>query len=529
MLRLSSALLVAVFALEDLRSDETQDRADLPTSIDTWYRVLQGKRPAGYVHEMLSRAARPWRYEYALQGEFELTLRGKPHVEDQTVAAILDDAFFPMEYSSESRVNEIATEVSLFADREERRLEFHPASGDPVSWVRPASEELYALPSLMIYALRQNESLGKAGRITARLIDPRGLEKDGVEVALVVGDSLKREYLGKPVSVIPIAFPKPFPAGSLETQIREVFVDRYGRILEAVMGSGVRIVIARDREEALTGTGVLPRAGRRDPFDKMAVMKNAARERLRNSRSGPEIVPPTVTLDTLMSTLNDARKLVEELRAHQVAGELEEARQTYSRALVHLKAVHALASKRRPELLGEINQIRQDAETLWDGAAQMEREARRLYVLSPGQLQRLELSGLEQSEKQLTEIRDRIEVDGRPERDQIAVWASEVGALVVKCKTRIDLAAARLEIVGITMGEVPTTKRIDSTFQVLGRPVGGLDDVTFVRLFAMANINGQTYRQGETIQGTQIRVDQISRQSIQFSLRDEVREVGLRR
>jgi len=529
MVRLCSAFLVAVFASEGLRSDEAQDRADLPTSIDTWYRVLQGKRPAGYVHETLTRAAKPWRYEYALQGEFELTLRGKPHAEDQTVAAILDDAFFPMEYSSESRVNEVATEISLFADREERRMEFHPPSGDPVSWVRPASEELYALPSLMIYALRQNESLGKAGRITARLIDPRGLEKAGVEVALEVGESVKREYLGKPVSVIPIAFPKPFPAGSRETEIREVFVDRYGRILEAIMGSGVRMVIARDRKEALAETGMLPRAGRRDPFDKMAAMKNAALERLRDARSGPEFVPPTVTLDTLMSTLNDARKIVEELRTHKAAGELEEARQSYLKALVHLKAIHALASKRRPELLGDIDQVRQDAETLWDGAAQLEREARSLYVQGHGQLQRLELAALEQTQKQLAELRDRIEVERRPERDPIAVWASEVGALVVKCRTRIDLAAARLDVAGITMGELATTELIDSSFEIFGRPVGGVDGVTFVRPFAMANINGQSYRQGDTIQGTQIRVDRILRQSIQFSLRDETREVGLRR
>lgn len=529
MVRLLSALLVAASAPVGLRSDPMQDRADLPNSVDTWYRVLQGRRPVGYLHETLTRTARPWRYEYAFQAEFELTLRGKPHAEDHAATAFLDDAFLPVEFSSESRVNDVATGVSLFSGGDGGRMRFHPSSGDPVSWTRPAGEEVHALPSLMLYALRQNESLGKPGRIAARLIDPRGLEKSGVEVLLEVAERVQREVLGRPAPVLPVTFLKPFPAGSRETEIREAFVDRYGRILEASMGSGVRIVIARDRTEALAGTGLVPRLGRGDPFDKAAAMRNAALERLRAARGGPDVVPPHVTLDSLQSDLNAAAKMVEEIRVRRSAGELEEARQAYARALVHLKAIRELAAKRRPELLPAIDQSREDAEAQWDGAAQLEREARALYVRAHRHLEREDGDALEQARRELAHLRDRIEVERRPERNSIARWASEVEALGVRCRTRMELARTRLDISGITTGQRSTAESIEVRTTVFGHQVGILEEVRFMRPVLLAEINGEIYRTGDTIRGTGIRVDRISRQSVQVSLRDEVRDVGLRR
>jgi hypothetical protein len=44
-----------------------------------------------------------------------------------------------------------------------------------------------------------------------------------------------------------------------------------------------------------------------------------------------------------------------------------------------------------------------------------------------------------------------------------------------------------------------------------------------------ANVNGRLVTKGDIVEGTQIRVDGITSQGVRFSLREEVREVGLRR
>ena len=50
--------------------------------------------------------------------------------------------------------------------------------------------------------------LSKPGRVTLRGI---GKDKDGIELILDVGESVKREYGKKEVAVIPVTFLKPFP------------------------------------------------------------------------------------------------------------------------------------------------------------------------------------------------------------------------------------------------------------------------------------------------------------------------------
>lgn len=494
-----------------------QERADLPATVDTWYRVVQGKRQVGYVHETLRRSGTsPWRYEYGFDSEFELTIRSKSHAEDLLVTAFLDDALSPVEYASEAHANETPSILSLYALRDERRVESGPESA---AWVLPARDDVFVLPTLTLYALRQNETLSRPGRVTLRAL---GKDKEGIEIVLEVGDTVRREVLGKEAQVVPVAFLKPFPAARRETELKEAFVDRFGRILEAVMVGGARIVIARDRWDALEGVGILHRHGRRDPFDKATAMRNAALERARAARGELEPAPAPITLDSLDSDVTAARKLLDDARAHKAAGDDEEARKAYLQAVVNLKAIRELALKRRPEMLPALEQIRDDAELAWDGAARMAREAGALFLRVTGLVDRLDVEALERTQKELHQFRDRIEVERRPEREQIAGWAAEVGTVVVKSRTRQELVRARLDVTGITLGEQVTVEEIE-----FFGPVGAT--VNFVRPFAMADVNGRLYKSGDTVEGTSIRVDRISRFSVQFSLRDETRDVGLRR
>jgi hypothetical protein len=362
-----------------------------------------------------------------------------------------------------------------------------------------------------------------------RALDPQGAEKDGLRVELEVGAAARRRFLDKEASVIPITFLRPFPSASPESEIREASVDRYGRILEATMAGGAKMVIVADRAQALEGIGIVHRHGRRDPFDRLTALRNSALERARAARG--ELLPatPAVSPDTLVADLATARKLVEEARDHRSADDLEEARRSYLAALVHLKAIRELAERRRPDLLPAIERARDDAETAWDGAARVEREAGELFVGIAALADRLDVDGLERTRKELDLLRDRLEIERRPERERIAGWAAEAGTVLVKCRTRLELARTRLDVSGITIGETASEETINSQVPLFGIVLGGFQTVKIVRPIAMADVNGRLVRRGDLIEGTGIRVDDISPLGVRFSLREEVRDVGLRR
>jgi hypothetical protein len=499
----------------------TQDRADLRLPIDTWYKVVQGSRTIGYAHEVLKRADPPWRYEYGLDVEYELTVRGKVREEELAATAFLDDALAPVEFSSESHSGESSAAVSVATTGDDRRVEVKSGAAEPVAWTSPAQEDLLLLPALALYPLRQSESLSRPGRLTRRALDPKGVEKDGLRVEMEVGAALRRRYLDKDVSVIPITFLRPFPATAPETELREATVDRYGRILEATLAGGAKMVIVADRAQALEGIGVVHRHGRRDPFDRLAALRNSSLERARAAR-GESLPPkPVLSPDSLDAELTAALKMIEDARGHRLAGDLEEARRSYLQALVHLKAIRELADRRRPDLLPAIERARDDAETAWDGAARVEAEARELYVGIAGLADRLDVGGLERTRKELDLLRDRLEVERRPERGRIEGWALETATVLVKCRTRLDLARARLDVSGITIGETTSEEMLDL-------PLGHVEKVMVVRPFAMADVNGRLLRKGDMVEGTGIRVDDISTHGVRFSLREEVRDVGLR-
>jgi hypothetical protein len=256
-------------------------------------------------------------------------------------------------------------------------------------------------------------------------------------------------------------------------------------------------------------------------MDKLTAMKNSSLERRRALTGEPDlgIAPPT--LDSLSSDLVGVQKLLEQVRAQKADGDLDEARRSYLQALVRLKVIRELAAKRRPEMLPDIEKVREDAELAWDGAAQVAQEARSLYVRVEDLMTRLDCEGVERTHTDLLALRDRIEVERRPEREAISAMAADVGTLALKCRTRRELAQAPLRLSGVMTGEKVSVESLPA--------IGGEGEVPFVRTFAWAEINGQVYRVGDSISGTKIRVDRISRHSVQVSLRDEVRDLGLRR
>src|SRR6185503_7628203 len=234
-----------------------------------------------------------------------------------------------------------------------------------------------------------------------------------------------------------------------------------------------------------------------------------------------------VTLDSIDSDLAAAKKMIEDVRALKAAGDLDDARKAYLKSIVLLKSIRELAGRKRPAMLSDVEAVRDEAELAWDGAAQVERLAGALYVGMKEMIDRLDVEGIEKTQRELQSLRDRIEVERRPERDQIAVWATDAGTVLVKVRTRRELANARIDVTGITLADQVTRETVDADIQFLGRPVGSVEQVTFVRPVAMADINGKLYLPGQTVEGTSIRIEKISRFSVLVGLRDEVREVPL--
>src|SRR5262245_51146057 len=120
-----------------------QERADLPREIDTWYTVIKDRQPVGYVHETFKQALKPGRYEYLLERELEM----KPHIEELTFTAVLDETLTPLECTADAHVNGFPSGLVMYT-RDDRRLEARPFVGEPVLWVHPAQDDFHLLPTL---------------------------------------------------------------------------------------------------------------------------------------------------------------------------------------------------------------------------------------------------------------------------------------------------------------------------------------------------------------------------------------------
>ena len=69
---------------------------------------------------------------------------------------------------------------------------------------------------------------------------------------------------------------------------------------------------------------------------------------------------------------------------------------------------------------------------------------------------------------------------------------------------------------------------VDASVNVFGHQVGGIQEVRFIKPNRIAIINEKMYRVGDVVEGEGVRVEKIWAFGIQVSLREEVRDVGIR-
>jgi len=517
-----------------------QDRLDIAGTLDSWYRVEFQNQPVGFVHEVLSRAqaGNPWRFNYDVDAEIELVVRdpkepGKdtPSIQASRVRAKLDDTYAPVDWQEFLHVNGV--EVSGYISVDEtgaRKIEIMLSPTDRRQFQAPSEEEVYYDKTLMFISLRQSGNLARPGTRKVSLFSPQLEGKSAVaEVTFEVEEMVRREYLGKKdVAVTRVRFLKPPPAANRDAELVEAFVDKYGRMVEYVTRGQLRVLLVKGEEEAVGKDRVLRHAGRRDPFRKdLALTRAKGGEG--EKKEGETIVPPT-DVQQFTAELAKAVKLVEELRKAKDEGRETEGEEMYQKLLAYHTAFRkSLAVKPQgQELQNQVNQLRRQAEEIWGGAERLLKKLRLVYLRITELFERDECEEMAKGIEELKKSQARPELQDTPQVIEVNGWILKVEPLLVKCRTRMELARKKIELSGTIAYEERVFYPVDASVNVFGHSVGAATEVRFVKPSRLAVINEKVYRVGDVVEGEGVRVEKIWPQGVQVSLREETRDVGIR-
>lgn len=488
-----------------------EDRATILDGVESWYQVVQDGKNKGYVHEKLERVKDQWTYAYRV--DFEIAVKGGWHLEYRDVEATLDEEFAPETLKAAIEAGGADGEFSI-ATGEGRRTILVPQAGKE-GRLEALPDGVHALPTLLFYSMRQSGRLGRVGPRSARLAVPRAEGRIVAEVSFEVGEIVRQEVAGKTGPVTPIRFLKPPPAARPETEWTEARVDKYGRLVEIALRGGAKFVLVADDLAAFRDAVNVHRSSRRDPIDKAAAM---AELKKRSTPFPDEKQPDRVTADNLSSRLGDAGRRLEELRGLKGDGERSEA---YSALLREWKAIRDKAGALgRPDVVVKVDELRAGAEDAWDGAAQARAAARRASVAIAEALDRVDLAALERELRALKESRTRLELQQRPELLDVLQWIAQAEPMLVRCRTRHELAKKAIVVTGTVLASAEEPISIEVV-------TGIRQDVRFVRDLSTAAINGRTYRAGELVEETGVRLEKVSSRSVTVSLRGELREVPI--
>lgn len=454
-----------------------QGRVDPPAVLESWYQVTKGDRHVGWMWEELARGTGGVRYEYRLEMEIH---RAEGDTSFHARAA-LDDTYTPGRFR-------------VVVDGRARTAEI------------PGGEAAYGLPSLMLYSMWHSEMFARPGRHEARLLDFRSGEALA-GVAFEVSRPARRKFLGRENWVTPVRFLKSPPAPRAGEELSELFIDRYGRIVESSLRDGTKFtLVARERD----ATGDLLRGmNRRDPFLRGASTREPAAE-----------LPPRlfVSPDELASRLSQAWKDLRDLKLRVQIGELAgSALAERGRPLLQLwKAMYDTAYCHRRDLVPDVARFRDELEAVWPAAGLTVRAARGAYVRALVSLDREDFPPAEAAARELSALRGGLELAERDEYADVCHMESTLERELAKARVRHELASKKLEVTGITIALREAVETVE-----VRTPVE-------VRLFkdaSFAAINGQTVRVGDQIEG--VTVEKIRRNGVQVSFKGETRELPL--
>ena len=514
-----------------------QERIDIGNNLDSWYKVFQGNEAVGYYHEVLQRAqaGQPWRYRYDSDAEIELMIpdpkdarKSTSLTESVRIRAQLDDTYAPFSMERADNRNDAQVTSTVLTEDAGKKIDVVLGPTDRKSFQVSSDEEVYYSRFLMFISLRQNGKLSKPGTHRARLFSPREDDKEPIaEVQLEVHDFMKREYLGKKdVPVTKVTYLKPPPAANRDAELVETYVDKFGRIVEEISRGGMRRVLVKDEIEAVGKNERVRPGARRDPFRKdLAMFFNPRAAKGDDKRGEPPPDPSNMaaTFTKLENLIEDMRKAKEEKRD-------EEGAKAYERFLDIHASIRALNLQKPlpPEQMARVDSLRKQAEEVWGGVERLMKTLQAAYVRVIESYNRDECEAMEQGIGEFKKAQTRKELEDQPQLSQVLKWIGELDPLVAKCKTRIELGKKKIVVTGTMLHEDAQMIPLDVTINFLGHQVGGIQEVRFIKPNRIAVINDKMYRVGDVVEGEGVRLEKIWAFGVQVSLREEVRDVGIR-
>lgn len=543
---LGASAVVAALALSGSAQDRTapaaqQDRIEIAQILDSWYKVIEPKpggdeKSVGFVHEVLTRMAPggPWAWTYDLTSEVDtmVPVEGKPgstaaEIHATQVRGQLDDTFTPVYMDRQDMRGVVSLPTRVFSDENARKIEIELAGGDRKPYTVNPDEEIFYSRFLMFIALRQSGALSRPGTRKAILMHPK---EDGTppyaEVQIEIKEPTKRDVTGKSVTVTPITYLRPPPAAAPEDELLTAFIDKYGRIVEEE-SRRTRRVLVKTEKDAL-GDRPMILSARRDPFKKEGAFGLG---KVGDKDKGGAVQKRPPGLEFVDRNLADGKKLLEELEKAKNEKRDADAEKTYQSLLDVVDALLQTDQKTplTPEKKAMTMELQAQGEKIWGGVDRLMKKARLIFVRSTQMFDVDNAAGMEGGVKELKTLLGAKEFKYNPNQlAELHKWIGQLEPLVLRCKTRLDLAKKKLVLTGTTLSEVWEQVPVDARLSVFGHQVGAVLDVRFVKPVRIAIVNGKSYRVGDMVDGENVRVEKIWPHGVQVSLRDETRDVGIR-
>jgi hypothetical protein len=520
-----------------------QDKADITGTLEAWYRLERKTEYVGFAHAVLKRApsGSPWRYEYLEDEDQEFMLpdpkdptKQVPVFVSRKAEGKLDDTYAPVEWRESASINsQDVNALVTVDDAGARKIEISFSQRDRRA-IPASEEETHYSRFLLFVSLRQNSNLARPGVHRASLfhLQPEG-RHPVQEVTVEVGESMKREYLGKKdVAVTKVRFLKPPASVNKDLEPLDAFIDKYGRIVELSTRGGFRMILAKGEEEAVSKDLVLRLRGRRDPFRKDLAMsfKRPIREGVSAETEGAIVKPDGE--GGFQKSLASAQKLLEELKRAKEDGREDDGQKYYLQLLEYGRVLKnfLMVKPQGQDMVKAVDEIRKEAEKIWDGAGRLMRQLNQIYakVLEDFKNDRVEegSKGLEELKK----AQERPELESTEHLVELSKMVATAEPLLQQAKTRLELGAKKIILIGTLYSEERVYHTLAASVSILGHEAGGSQEVRFLKPTWLAVINDKVYRVGDTVEveGGGVRVEKITAHDVQVSLREQTRNVGIR-